>query len=133
MVGPLADHARLVLVVDDEPIVLRLMERALAQAGYQVQTASNGLRALELVGSWPVPPSILITDICMDGLNGVELAKVLTSKHPSVHVLLVSGYGPAHTEVVWPFLRKPFSPDALTHAVQQLVGSPPPFGRTRAG
>lgn len=127
MADPLADHAPLVLVVDDEPVLLRLMERALAQAGYQVQTASTGLRALELIDSGPIPPDILVTDICMDGLNGVELAKVLSSKHPSVQVLLVSGYDPEHTEVAWPFLRKPFSPDALARAVQQLVVPRPPL------
>ncbi len=133
MAGPLADHAPLVLVVDDEPVLLRLMERALAQAGYQVQTASTGLRALELVGSRPIPPDILVTDICMDGLNGVELAKVITTKHPSVQVLLVSGYDPEHTELAWPFLRKPFSPDTLVRAVEQLVAQRPLFGHSKAG
>jgi two-component system, OmpR family, response regulator len=58
-----------VLVVDDEPIVLELMERGLADAGYQVQCAPDGLRALELTDQWPAPPDLLITDLWMSGLN----------------------------------------------------------------
>jgi CheY-like chemotaxis protein len=117
-----------VLVVDDEPIVLLLMERVLADAGYHVQSASNGLRALELVGQWPAPPDLLITDLRMPGLNGYELARRVTAMHPSVRVLLVSAADPEHAEPGWPFVRKPFSPEALLRAVEQLVG-PHPRGR----
>ena len=131
MAAPLAGPV--VLVVDDEPMILRLMERTLAQAGYHVHTASNALRALELIEQEAAPPDVLVTDICMDGMNGVELARVVTRKHPSVQVLLVSGYDPEHTEVTWPFLRKPFSPDALVRAVEQLGAAPRPFGRSKAG
>ena len=75
MAAPKADPAPVVLVVDDEPILLRLMERALTEAGYLVQGASNGLRALELVGSSPCPPDILVTDLRMEPLNGFDLAR----------------------------------------------------------
>ena len=121
MAAPKADPAPVVLVVDDEPILLRLMERALAEAGYRVEGASNGLRALELVGDSPYPPDVLVTDLRMDGLNGVDLAKLVTQNHPHTQVLLVSGYDPDHTEPTWPFLRKPFPPQALVAAVEQLL------------
>jgi DNA-binding NtrC family response regulator len=121
MAAPKADPAPVVLVVDDEPILLRLMERALAEAGYRVEGASNGLRALELVGDSPYPPDVLVTDLRMDGLNGVDLAKLVTQNHPHTQVLLVSGYDPDHTEPAWPFLRKPFPPQALVAAVEQLL------------
>ena len=75
MAAPKADPAPVVLVVDDEPILLRLMERALTEAGYLVQGASNGLRALELMGSSPSPADILVTDPRMEPLNGFDLAR----------------------------------------------------------
>jgi CheY-like chemotaxis protein len=124
----MAVPAPAVLVVDDEPFVLELMERVLADAGYQVQCAPDGLRALELVGEWPAPPDLLITDLRMPGLNGYELARRITVMHPIVRVLLVSAADPEHPEPGWPFVRKPFSPEALLRAVEQLVG-PSPRGR----
>lgn len=121
----------MVLVVDDEPMVLRLMERALTEAGYRVQGASNGLRALELAGNSVVPPNVLVTDIRMAPLNGVDLARLVTAKHPHIRILLVSGYDPEHKELPGPFLRKPFSPEELVHAVKQLAASRPPTDRSR--
>jgi CheY-like chemotaxis protein len=126
--GPMADPAPAVLVVDDEPLVLQFMERVLADAGYRVQSAPDGLRALELVGQCSAPPDLLITDLRMPGLNGYELARRITTMHPSVRVLLVSAADPEHPEPGWPFVRKPFSPEALLRAVEQLVG-PHPRGR----
>jgi DNA-binding NtrC family response regulator len=131
MAAPKAEPAPVVLVVDDEPILLRLMERAFTEAGYLVQGASNGLRALELIGSSPCPPDILVTDLRMDPLNGFDLARLVTAKHPHTQVLLVSGYDADHTEPPWPFLRKPFSPEALVRAVEQLL--PPRSLRVSAG
>jgi CheY-like chemotaxis protein len=124
MAAPQAVPAPVVLVVDDEPVVLRFMERALTEAGYRVLGASSGLRALELAGSSPSPPDVLVTDLRMVGLNGVDLAQVITARYPSTRVLLVSGYDPEHTEPSWPFLQKPFSPGDLVHAVEQLLTIP---------
>jgi CheY-like chemotaxis protein len=131
MAAPQADPAPVVLVVDDEPILLRLMERAFTEAGYLVQSASNGLLALELVGSLPSPPDILVTDLRMELLNGFDLARLVTAKHPDTQVLLISGYDADHTEPPWPFLRKPFSPEALVRAVEQLL--PARLPRVSAG
>jgi DNA-binding NtrC family response regulator len=131
MAAPKADPAPVVLVVDDEPILLRLMERALTEAGYLVQGASNGLRALELIGSSPCPADILVTDLRMEPLNGFDLARIVTARHPHTRVLLISAYDADHTEPPWPFLRKPFSPEALVRAVEQRL--PARLRRVSAG
>jgi two-component system cell cycle sensor histidine kinase/response regulator CckA len=123
-----ANPAPAVLVVDDEPLVLHLMERVLAGAGYQVQSAPDGLSALGLVSQWSAPPDLLITDLRMPGLNGYELARRITTIHPSVRILLVSAADPEHPEPGWPFVRKPFSPEALLREVEKLIG-PDPRGR----
>jgi two-component system, cell cycle response regulator CpdR len=128
MAAPQAEPATAVLIVDDEPLVLRFTERVLADAGYRVQSAADGILALELVGQWSIPPDLLITDLRMPGLNGCELARRISAIHPSVRVLLVSAADPEHPEPGWPFVRKPFSPEALLRAVEQLVG-PSPRGR----
>lgn len=120
---PLASPAPRVLLVDDEPMVLRLMERALNDAGFDVLSASNGLRALELAGS--MQPAVLVTDIRMEPIDGVSLAKLVLHHWPQTLVLFVSGYDPDHAPLRGPLLRKPFSPVQLVDSVRQLFPSSP--------
>lgn len=117
---PLATSSARVLLVDDEPLVLRLMERALADGGFEVHCASNGLRALELAGSLQPSPSVLVTDIRMEPIDGVSLAKLIVHHWPATRVLFVSGYDPDQATLRAPLLRKPFSPDQLVESVRQL-------------
>jgi CheY-like chemotaxis protein len=120
---PEAVSAAAVLVVDDEPLVLQLMERMLVSAGFHVVAASNGLRALELGSALPVPPAVLVTDLRMVPIDGFDLAKLVVRLWPATRVLFVSGYDPDHTELPGPFLRKPFSPSHLVEAVRELLPS----------
>jgi CheY-like chemotaxis protein len=114
-----------VLVVDDEPMILRMMERALALAGYEVHPASNGLRALELATSLPVPPVLMVSDVRMAPIDGPDLARLLLRASPSMLVLFVSGYpsDPDHPLLSGPVLKKPFSPSQLAEAVAELLAS----------
>lgn len=116
--------APVVLVVDDEPVVLRMMERVLSAEGYEVHTASNGLRALELATGLPVPPAVMVSDVRMDPVDGPDLARLMLRASPGTRVLFVSGYpaDPDHGPLLGPLLRKPFSPDQLTQAVAAILG-----------
>ena len=60
-----------ILLVDDEPHVIRIMKLALVQAGYEVDEAANGIQALEIIDQ--AKPDLLITDIDMPRMNGKEL------------------------------------------------------------
>ncbi|CAN5752940.1 hypothetical protein BH24GEM1_BH24GEM1_16460 [soil metagenome] len=117
--------APVVLVVDDEQMVLRMMERALASAGYEVHTATNGLRALELAMSLPAPAAIMVTDVRMDPIDGPDLARLMLRASPSTRVLFVSGYpsDPEHGPLAGPLLQKPFMLDQLVQAVAEIAGS----------
>ena len=84
-----------ILLVEDEPPLLRLAARALRGAGYNVLTASSAEEALELLeGDGPVPCA-LVSDVVMPGLDGLALAAELRARHPGLPVLLVSGYAEA--------------------------------------
>ena len=104
-----------VLVVDDEPVVLSLMQRALTQAGYQVYAARDGLSALALAAKLPSPPVALVTDLRMEPIDGASLCRLVRQVYPGIHVVFVSGFGPPteYGELPGPLLRKPFAPDAL--------------------
>ena len=69
-----------VLIVDDEPVVLRVLKLALEQAKYEVASASNGEEALSAVRE--APPDVLITDIEMPRMSGEELCKKLNEEFP---------------------------------------------------
>ncbi len=80
------------LVVEDEPTLLRLVERVLTRAGYQVYAASNGVQALELLEAHGASLDLLLTDVVMPGMTGRQLAREVTERLPDMRVLFMSGY-----------------------------------------
>jgi CheY-like chemotaxis protein len=125
MSPPQKATAPVVLVVDDEPMILRMMERALVSAGYEVHAAPNGLRALELARILPAPPAVMVSDVQMEPIDGPDLARLMHEASPATLVMFVSGYA-ADSErrlLSGPLLKKPFSPDQLVRAVAELTGS----------
>jgi CheY-like chemotaxis protein len=120
VVGPV------VLVVDDEPLVADTLATILSHAGYMVVKAYGGLSALELAHS--IRPALLISDVAMPEMNGVELAMAVLKKSPDCGILLFSGHAterdlaPAR-EAGHDFtlLSKPIHPrEMLKHVSQSL-------------
>lgn len=115
-----------VLVVDDEPAVRRFAARALEGEGYQVSTAQDGVEALELVGTVPGGLGLVVTDVVMPRLDGVELLRSLSASHPALPIILMSGYATAHLADVGvaapcAVLVKPFSAGALVGEVRRCL------------
>lgn len=127
-VTPLADGAgeKIVLVEDEEP-VRRLVTRILERAGYDVLAFGSGAEALDQICP-DVRYDLLLTDVVMSGMTGVELANRLISQHSELKVLLMSGYT---EEVLFPdqedssrsLLLKPFGQDELLNKVRELLPS----------
>jgi DNA-binding NtrC family response regulator len=80
-----------VLVVDDEPVVRAYVARALALAGMDVAVAANGREALRLVAEDRVRPRVVVTDIEMPAMSGVELAARLLAIRPSIRIVMMTG------------------------------------------
>ena len=83
------DRESVVLVVDDERVIADTLSLILSKSGYNVLTAYDGKTALEIARS--VPPALLITDVVMPGMTGIELAIMLVEVIPDCKVLLFSG------------------------------------------
>jgi CheY-like chemotaxis protein len=96
------------------------MARAMADEGYRVLEAGNGIDALAWFGNGGSPIHLVITDILMPGMGGVELAGRLATRSPSPPVLFVSG-GHHHSHLPGPVLWKPFLPSDLTTMVRELL------------
>jgi two-component system, cell cycle sensor histidine kinase and response regulator CckA len=123
-----------ILLVEDEAALRELIRLILQNSGYQVLEASSSVEALEICEQHVDDIDLLFTDLRMPiGLNGWDLAQKLSSQRPDLHVLYTSGSslesfaGPATSEQH--FLKKPFNPDALIHAVRRCLTSAP--ARTR--
>ena len=119
-----------VLLVEDEPAVLRLIRRILEQEGYSVLAANSGAAALEKVEQHKGPIHLLVTDVVMPGMSGPELARQLTASRPDLKILYISGYNEnaiIHHIVVNPgvtLLPKPFTPDVLARMVREVLDQP---------
>ncbi len=115
------------LVVDDEPEVRRLVVRQLEAAGYEALAAANAGDALQLLASHG-PIDLLVTDVVMPGMNGIELANAVRLSFPGMKVLLVSGHLDDESRAMGSRLgnavivTKPFSSDELARAVRTLLG-----------
>ena len=110
-----------VLVVDDEDLVRRLMARALSDAGYRVVEARSGAEAVALLATNPGGIHLLVSDIAMPRMTGLELAAVVTERWPTIPLLLVSGQSRPPDDYRGSFLPKPFAPDSLVAAVVSLL------------
>jgi two-component system cell cycle sensor histidine kinase/response regulator CckA len=117
----------LVLVVDDEPAVLAMAARALRAEGYEVVEAATGKAALEVAERNAGRVSLLLTDVAMSEISGLELSHRLRSHSPDLPVIFMSGYpGDEQTYQALQgarsaFLLKPFGPETLAQCVRQLL------------
>jgi len=116
-----------VLLVEDEPEVRRLVEKLLRMQGYSVLACAGPAEAIAAAKSASGRLDLLLTDVILPGMNGRELARVLSDVQPGLKVLYMSGYTDAaitQQGILDPgtaFLSKPFNPDALARKVREAL------------
>lgn len=112
-----------VLIVDDEPQILRLVEKMIGARKVNLLLAPRPSEALRISESQPV--HLLISDIAMPEMDGARLAERILKLHPEVAVLLISGHSkdvpPALRSAKVKFLRKPFFPSQLVEMIRELL------------
>jgi two-component system cell cycle sensor histidine kinase/response regulator CckA len=116
-----------ILIVEDEQIVRDLAKKILVQAGYRVLSAKNGRDALLVCKKMKDEVDLLVSDVIMPGMNGLELAKKMFAIQPRIKVLYMSGYSDKaiiHEAVVKKgtnFIQKPFTPEVLLQKVRETI------------
>ncbi|MBC7255988.1 MAG: response regulator [Chloroflexi bacterium] len=114
-----------ILVVDDEPTVLMFCTRALSRMGYEAQGVSSGEEALALLKTGAF--DVLVTDIAMPGMNGIELLRQAREILPELVVVVITGVGSIDLAIkalrggAQDFLPKPFTPLELKSAVDRAL------------
>jgi two-component system, cell cycle sensor histidine kinase and response regulator CckA len=115
-----------VLLVDDHSAVRGLIRLALENRGYTVLSATDGQQALELAQQFEGPIHLLLSDIDMPHLDGIQLAKHIQEQRPETKLLYMSGSADFKD---LPVLRKPFALEALERAVTEILDdAAPPKG-----
>jgi two-component system, cell cycle sensor histidine kinase and response regulator CckA len=117
-----------ILLVEDDDAVRAVARRALSRHGYGVITAEGGEDALRLADEHRQSIRLLLTDIMMPGMNGVEVAAGVSRILPQVQVFYMSGYADQdliRQGLLKPgthFLQKPFTPKELADRVAEILG-----------
>ena len=121
--------AETVLLVEDDEMFRELLEEVLAANGYTVLTAAGPDAALTLREDYSGHVDLVVSDMVMPGMTGLELARELHERHPEMRVLLMSGYTGEDLaqrgveDHAAPFLQKPFSTGELLAKVREIVGN----------
>jgi two-component system cell cycle sensor histidine kinase/response regulator CckA len=113
-----------VLLVEDDPLVRHVTERALRRAGWTVLSAGSAEDALDVLKDTPC--DLMISDVTMPGMDGAALTHLVLEQHPGLPVILTSGYVAASEEfnvANVAFLVKPFGQDELLDAVTRIIAA----------
>ena len=118
------------LVIDDEPVVLKVVCQTLRQAGYTCLEAASALAALEQLQSDPQRLDGMVVDIKLPDMSGLNLVRLARIHRPGTPALFISAYAlpdaeePELQQLLQAFLPKPFTPDQLLAAVRELLPTP---------
>lgn len=118
-------NGRHILVVDDEPLVRRSLSEFLTLQGYSVSSAGNGKEALEVLKSYTA--DIVITDIKMPEIGGIELLREIKKEHHQTPVILMTGYGSIENAVeaikegAYDYVTKPIVDSDIKLVIERLI------------
>ena len=116
-----------ILLIDDEPDIVRFLRISLKADGYQVIPALSGAEGLEAFAK--DKPEIVITDIKMPGMDGIEVLEKIKIIDPNTEVIIITGHGDVPMSVramkagAVDFLEKPFNPDRMTELAKKAANA----------
>jgi two-component system nitrogen regulation response regulator NtrX len=114
-----------ILIVDDEPSIVQSLSGLLMDEGFEVTAAENGYDALQHVES--DSPDLVLLDIWMPGIDGLETLKEIKKHHPHIHVIMITGHGTIETAVqatklgAFDFIEKPLSFEKVSVAINNAL------------
>ncbi len=117
--------AKTILVVDDETSILQSMEGILSDEGFEVASAESGLEALGKIEE--MMPDLVLLDIWMPGVDGIETLEKIKALYPSLQVIMMSGHGNIETAVkatkvgAYDFIEKPLSLEKLLLSISNAL------------
>ncbi len=114
-----------ILIVDDEVLIRESLQASLVHAGHETKTVDNGERALDELDRDDY--DLIITDLMMDGIGGIELIEKVREKDPTLPIIIITGYGKLESAVealrlgAADYLLKPYNVDELTLRINNCL------------
>ena len=114
-----------ILVVDDDPEMCRLLHDVLTEEGHAVDTATSGKEALARLSD---PTDLMITDLRLKEMKGLELMHLVKQRHPGISVIIITGFGTIESAIeamkqgAYDYIPKPFKMEELALVVQKALG-----------
>ncbi len=114
-----------ILIVDDEPSILQTLGGLLSDEGFEVTTAANGYEALKIIDT--ESPDLVLLDIWMPGIDGIETLKEIKKENPNIQVIIITGHGTIETAVnatklgAYDLIEKPLSIDKVIVAINNAL------------
>ncbi|MEJ2096013.1 MAG: response regulator, partial [Deltaproteobacteria bacterium] len=114
-----------VLIVDDEPSILKTLGGLLMDEGFEIITASNGYEALKIIDS--ESPDLVLLDIWMPGMDGIQTLTQIKKENPHIQVIIITGHGNIETAVkatklgAFDLIEKPLSIDKVILAINNAL------------
>ena len=125
---PVLGGSETVLLAEDQPSIRTVLREFLESEGYKVLEAQNGNEALEIAKHYIGSIDVLVTDVIMPQLRGIELAKRLTEIYPGICVIFMSGYSEDAfvenrllSERNMTLIQKPFDPEKLAQKIRESL------------
>lgn len=127
MENPTLDREVVVLLAEHEPAVRSMLEKLLKQGGYDLLVAEDGQEALQKSDEHKGRVDVLVADVQLPGMTGVDLAKEMRRARPDLRIMLLSPsvQGLLVLDSTWHFLQKPFLPKALLERIVDVIKKPP--------
>ena len=113
---------KVILIAEDDSIVRSIAQIVLEAAGYFVLTANDGADALNISRQYPGTIHVLLSDVQMPNIDGLQLREQILFERPETRVLLMTAQLESSAENI-PIVRKPFSPGVLVERIRQLLHS----------
>jgi DNA-binding NtrC family response regulator len=113
-----------ILLVEDHPVLRKLVKQILENAHFTVVAASNLKQAVRLEAEFPGTIDLLLSDVRVSGMSGPKLAKILKERRPQMRVVLMSGYPGGALLVLnygWHYIEKPFVPSVLVSKIKDIL------------
>lgn len=114
-----------ILIVDDEPTIQQSLSGILSDEGFEISIASNGYEALQIIQN--DSPDLVLLDIWMPGIDGIETLKEVKKQHPNTQVIIITGHGTIETAVkatklgAFDLIEKPLSIDKIVVSINNAL------------
>ena len=118
-------NKEVILVIDDKPNIREVLSTILREEGYEVKTCQTSAQALEVIAE--ILPDLIVTDLKMPGMNGIDLMKEIKKFHTDIPVILITAYGTISSAVeamkagAYDYLTKPMDYDRLKILIRRAL------------